>query len=83
MQKNESEGTVGRREITRTRNDAAAQANAEDADVWRWFSSLVEEGRLRWCRANGVWLVTVDHRHRGTDESFDAAIRQAKGSSIQ
>jgi hypothetical protein len=65
-----------------TRRDAAVQANTEDAAVWRWFSELIEDRRIRYCLANGVWLVTVDHRHVGTSPSFDGAIRQAKSNSI-
>lgn len=64
--------------MVKTRQDAAHEANAVDADVWRWFSGLVDETRVRWCRANGLWLVTVDHRHIATNASFDAAMREAK-----
>jgi hypothetical protein len=60
------------------RRSAANAANAEDADIWRWFANLVEERRIRWCLANGSWLVSVDHRHVATDENFDEAIRGAK-----
>jgi hypothetical protein len=65
-----------------TRRDAAVQANTEDAALWRWFSELIEDRRIRYCHANGVWLVTVDHRHVGTSSSFDGAIREAKSNSI-
>ncbi|MCE4575248.1 hypothetical protein QCE73_38170 [Caballeronia sp. LZ029] len=60
------------------RRSAAIAANAEDADIWRWFANLVEERRIRWCLANGSWLVSVDHRHVATDKDFDVAIRGAK-----
>ncbi|WP_232477770.1 hypothetical protein [Caballeronia calidae] len=60
------------------RRSAAIAANAEDADVWRWFANLVEERRVRWCLADDSWLVSVDHRHVATDQSFDEAIRGAK-----
>jgi hypothetical protein len=60
------------------RRSAAIAANAEDAEIWRWFSNLVEERRIRWCLANGSWLVSVDHRHVATDKNFDEAIRGAK-----
>ena len=60
------------------RQSAANAANAEDADIWRWFAGLVEERRIRWCFADGRWLVSVDHRHVATDENFDDAIRSAK-----
>ncbi|WGS52365.1 hypothetical protein LFL96_29660 [Paraburkholderia sp. D15] len=59
------------------RLDAAHAANAEDADIWRWFSLLVDENRIRWCRADRSWLVSVDHVHVATEASFDRAIRTA------
>lgn len=62
----------------RIRESAANEANAEDADIWRWFAGLVEERRIRWCFADGSWLVSVDRRHLGTEASFDHAIRAAK-----
>lgn len=60
-----------------TRDRAASAANADDAAVWRWFSDLVEEHRIRWIFANGGWLVSVDHRHLSTEKNFDQAIREA------
>ncbi|WP_245254476.1 hypothetical protein [Paraburkholderia sp. LEh10] len=60
------------------RQSAANAANAEDADIWRWFAGLVEERRIRWCCAEGSWLVSVDHRHVATEKNFDEAIRGAK-----
>ncbi|KDB05937.1 hypothetical protein LIG30_4557 [Burkholderia sp. lig30] len=60
------------------REQAAASANAEDASIWRWMSALIDERRIRWCYAAGKWLVSVDHRHVATDDSFDRAIRTAK-----
>ena len=60
------------------RLNAANAANAEDAEMWRWFSNMVEERRIRWCFAHDSWLVSVDHRHLATDRSFDQAIRVAK-----
>ena len=63
------------------RQSAAFAANAEDADIWRWFAGLVEDRRIRWCLADGSWLVSVDHRHVATDESFDQAIRVARRHS--
>ncbi|MDC6132752.1 hypothetical protein PPH41_33900, partial [Burkholderia gladioli] len=48
------------------------------ADLWRWFSLLVDERRIRWCQAGGQWLVSVDHRHVATEESFDRAVREAR-----
>ncbi|MGC2967757.1 hypothetical protein [Paraburkholderia aspalathi] len=63
------------------RQSAANAANAEDADIWRWFADLVEERRIRWCFANGSWLVSIDNRHVATDENFDHAIRTARRRS--
>lgn len=67
-----------RSDFQQIRRGAAASANAEDASIWRWFSELLEERRIRWCLADMGWLVTVDHRHVATERSFDAAIRAAK-----
>jgi hypothetical protein len=65
-------------EIDQARRHAAMQANAQGGDLWRWFSLLMEERRIRWCDANGCWLVSVDHRHVATETSFDRAIREAR-----
>jgi hypothetical protein len=59
------------------RSAAAQAANAADAKVWRWFSTMMEERRIRWCLAGCEWLVSVDHRHVATDACFDNAIRTA------
>ena len=66
--------------ITRdhVRSEAALLADKEDARVWRWFSELYEEGRIRWCRSAQGWLVSVDHRHLATEADFDAAIRVSR-----
>ncbi|WP_082862321.1 hypothetical protein [Caballeronia hypogeia] len=63
--------------ITRNdvRSEAAALADQEDARLWRWFSELYDEGRIRWCRSSQGWLVSVDHRHLATESDFDTAIR--------
>ncbi|MDR5835397.1 hypothetical protein [Caballeronia sp. LZ034LL] len=62
----------------RDRATAAAGANAEDAEVWRWFSLLMQDRRVRWCQADDRWFVSVDNRHVATEPSFDEAIRRAK-----
>ena len=66
--------------ITRdnVRSEAAKLADKEDAMLWRWFSELYEDGRIRWCRSAQGWLVSVDHRHLATEADFDAAIRVAR-----
>jgi hypothetical protein len=56
---------------------AAVSANKEDADLWRMFSSLCEERRIRWCDSARGWLVSIDNRHLATESSFDQAIRHA------
>lgn len=60
------------------RLQGAATANAEDASLWRWFSLMVQDSRIRWCLARETWLVSVDHRHVATETSFDDAMRAAK-----
>jgi hypothetical protein len=65
-------------DMRQTRINAARAANDEDAEVWRWFSSLLEERRIRWCISGETWFVSVDHRHVATERSFDTAIRVAK-----
>lgn len=63
------------------RRVASAAANAEDAALWRWFSGLMEDRRIRWLHANDAWLVTVDHKHVATSQNFDDAIRAAQYAS--
>lgn len=60
------------------RQDAAAAANAEDAAIWRWFSVMFEERRIRWRDSHSGWLVTIDHRQVAGEATFDQAIRAAK-----
>ncbi|SAK81297.1 hypothetical protein AWB76_05520 [Caballeronia temeraria] len=60
------------------RRDAAKQADKDDATLWRWFSGLYDEGRIRWCRSAQGWLVSVDHKHLATETDFDAAIRVSR-----
>lgn len=55
-----------------------AVANTEDAILWRWFSLLLQDSRIRWRLAHGNWLVSIDHRHMATEASFDEAMRAAK-----
>lgn len=61
-----------------TRDEAALVANAEDAALWRWFSYLLEERRIRWRFHFGRWLVSVDRVQLGNECTFDCAVRQAK-----
>jgi hypothetical protein len=60
------------------REAAACSANADDASLWRWFSALMEDHRIRWCMTDNGWLVSVDHKHVSTEFDFDCAIRSAK-----
>jgi hypothetical protein len=64
--------------MQRIRVEAAAVANADDAALWRWFSALLEERRIRWRYCFDNWIVNVDRIHVATEESFDRAIRTAK-----
>lgn len=60
------------------REEAACTANRDDAELWRWFCLMYEEGRVRWCASASGWLVSVDHRHLATEPDFDAAMRTAR-----
>jgi hypothetical protein len=64
--------------MQRARFDAAAVANAEDASVWRWFSVLLEERRIRWRYTFDNWVISVDRMRVATEPTFDGAIRAAK-----
>jgi len=61
----------------RIREDAVRWTDKDDATLWRWFSLMYDEGRIRWCRSSDGWLVTVDQKHLATEEDFDTAIRLA------
>lgn len=58
-----------------TRLAAIAQANLADAQVWRWFSDGMEDGRIRVTRQNLNWVIVVDGQTAGVNESLDAAVR--------
>jgi hypothetical protein len=60
--------------MQRTRHEAAFAANAEDASVWRWFSALLEERRIRWRYSFGNWLVNVDRVHVATERKAGTAL---------
>lgn len=77
MSKSETGHPANTRNGTK-RHDAAMQANQEDAELWRWFAAVYEEGRIRWCRSHSGWLVSVDHKHLATEPDFDTAIRLAR-----
>ncbi|SPB17228.1 hypothetical protein NOV72_04433 [Caballeronia novacaledonica] len=62
----------------KVRSEAAKLADKEDATLWRWFSELYDEGRIRWCRSAHGWLVSVDHKHLATEPDFDTAIRVSR-----
>jgi hypothetical protein len=64
--------------VGEVRAAAANAANAHDAAIWRWFSAVYDEGRLRWCRSANGWLVSVDHKHLSTEPDFYDAIRIAR-----
>lgn len=69
--------------MERVRFDAAVAANAEDASIWRWFSVLLEERRIRWRYMFDNWVVNVDRAHVATEQNFDDAIRAAKLAAEQ
>ncbi|HIH2752052.1 hypothetical protein L3V59_40160 [Burkholderia aenigmatica] len=60
------------------RTRAARITDSDDAAVRRWFSSLMDERRVRWCQSTDRWLVSVDHPHIATEPSVDSEIRFAK-----
>ena len=60
------------------RIDAAATANAIDASIWRWFSVLLEERRIKWRYAFDCWVINVDRMQVAKESTFDGAIRAAK-----
>jgi hypothetical protein len=64
--------------MQRVRVNAAAAVNAEDASVWRWFSELLEERRIRWRYMFDRWVVNVDRTRVATERTFYDAIRAAK-----
>ena len=67
--------------MRRTRVEAAATANAEDASIWRWLGALLEERRIRWRYTFNTWVVNVDCAHVATAVTFDDAIRAAKAEA--
>jgi hypothetical protein len=67
--------------MQRIRVEAAAGANADDAALWRWFSALLEERRIRWRFCFNNWIVNVDRTQVATESSFDLAIRAAKATA--
>jgi hypothetical protein len=69
--------------MQQARRDAAAAANAEDASIWRWFSALLEERRIRWRFAFDRWVVTVDRVQVASEPTFYDAIRAAKDEAWQ
>ncbi|WP_236002061.1 hypothetical protein [Paraburkholderia elongata] len=67
--------------MQQVRFEAAAAANAEDASIWRWFSELLEERRIRWRFQFDCWQVSVDRVSVAKEGTFDLAIRQAKATA--
>lgn len=67
--------------MQQARLDAAAVANAQDAAIWRWFSALLEERRIRWRYTFDSWVVSVDRARVAAEPTFDGAIRAAKGEA--
>ncbi|MGF6956031.1 hypothetical protein QFZ97_001896 [Paraburkholderia youngii] len=44
------------------RLQAGQHANREDTSLWRWFSALYQDGRIRWCKSPNGWLVSIGYR---------------------
>ena len=64
--------------MERIRLEGAISANADDASIWRWFSYLLEERRIRWRFQFNNWQVSVDRVRVAREATFDHAIRVAK-----
>ncbi|AYQ43878.1 MULTISPECIES: hypothetical protein [Burkholderia cepacia complex] len=60
------------------RTQAARIADSDDAAARRWFSSLMDERRVRWCQSTDRRLVSVDHPHIATEPSVGSETRFAK-----
>jgi hypothetical protein len=60
----------------RKRLAATAQANLADAQVWRWFSDGMEDGRIRVMRQKSNWIIVLDSQITAINESLDAAVRE-------
>lgn len=67
--------------MQQARIEAAAQANAADAALWRWFAVMLEERRIKWRYCFNNWIVNVDRRCVASEDSFDRAIRVAKDNA--
>lgn len=67
--------------MEQARHEAALAANVADASIWRWFSYLLEERRIRWRWQFNSWIIHVDRTHVATENTFDRAIREAKLSA--
>lgn len=67
--------------MQQVRTEAAAQANAADAALWRWFTVMLEERRIKWRYCFNNWIVNVDRRCVASEDSFDRAIRVAKDNA--
>ncbi|MEC5405975.1 hypothetical protein VOM14_10440 [Paraburkholderia sp. MPAMCS5] len=64
--------------MQRIRIEAAVVGNADDAALWRWFSALLKERRIRWRWCFDNWIVNVDRTHVATESSFDRAGRRCE-----
>jgi hypothetical protein len=56
---------------------AAAQANGQDASLWRWFADQMEDRRLSCERFCEYWSIRLGGRELACDRSFDVAVRSA------
>jgi len=55
------------------RKKAASGANAEDASIWRWFSGLREERRIKWRCSFNSWIILVERKQLAAGSSSDGA----------
>jgi hypothetical protein len=56
---------------------AAATAQGQDAQLWRWFSDRMEDRCLDCRRHEEYWSIKISGRELARDRSFDVAIRSA------
>lgn len=54
---------------------AQANANAEDARMWRWLCDRMEDRSLEFCRESSHWHITFWGETVVHDPSFDNAMR--------
>lgn len=61
----------------------AEQVDRNDAQVWRWFAQVVDEGRLVCQFYRGYWQIILDGRMLAYDNSFDCAVRLVRDIDVE